>query len=175
MNTTYIRLVNIFKTFSDNHLQVERFHADFLEQIQNFTHLDTSFPILYAVPINVNLLTSEFTDLSTYSFDLYCLDTIQEGRENITPILNNTAQILNDLHKWIKRNEFTGIDILDISNLTPVNNYTMDKLAGWRMNITFECEGYTYCEIPFEDGTPVPEDDSTNTYIQTGYISNYFV
>ena len=104
MNTTYVRLVNIFKTFSDNHLQVKRFHADFLEQLQNFTHLDINFPILYAVPINVNLLTDDITDLSTYSFDIYCLDAIQEGRENITPVLNNTSQILNDLHKWIKRN-----------------------------------------------------------------------
>jgi hypothetical protein len=174
MNTTYIRLVNIFKTFSDNHLQVERFHADFLEQIANFSNLDKSFPILYAVPINVNLMTDDLTDLSNYSFDIYCLDAIQEGRENITPILNNTAQVLNDLHKWIKRSEFRGIDILSISTLSPVNNYTMDRLAGWRMRIEFECEGWTYCEIPFEDGSPEPDDDTVNNYIVNSYISNYF-
>ena len=152
MNITYLKLLQLFESFASAHLEVQRFKSDFLEQLQNFGTEENSYPIFYVVPTPATLGGSTiFTDMNQYSFTCYCLDIIQEGRANINPILNTTALVLNDFHKWLKDGEIPGIDILTDSVISPINNYALDGLAGWSLNITVEVSTYSVCEIPFKD------------------------
>jgi len=152
MNITYLKLLQLFESFASAHLEVKRFKSDFLEQLQNFGTEENSYPIFYVVPTPATLGGSTiFTDMNQYSFTCYCLDIIQEGRANINPILNTTALVLNDFHKWLKDGEIPGIDILSDSVISPINNYALDGLAGWSLNITVEVSTYSVCEIPFKD------------------------
>ena len=164
MNTTYLKLLQIFESFASAHLQVQRFKSDFTEQLQNFGTQTEQYPILYVTPEPSTFNTNDFTDLSTYTFRVYALDVIQKDRANINTILNNTSLILNDLHKWLKDGEITGIDVLSVSTISPINNYALDYLAGWQMTISIEVETYSVCEIPFRDSPIISVYECDITY-----------
>ena len=164
MNTTYLKLLQIFESFASAHLQVQRFKSDFTEQLQNFGTQTEQYPILYVTPEPSTFDTNDFTDLSTYTFRVYALDVIQKDRANINTILNNTSLILNDLHKWLKDGEITGIDVLSVSTISPINNYALDYLAGWQMTISIQVETYSVCEIPFKDSPIISVYECDITY-----------
>jgi hypothetical protein len=149
MNTTWIRTLQLIESFASAHIQIRRFKADFLEQLGNFGTTTEEYPILYAVPQAALFQNSLDTQLNRFTITFYALDVIQKDRANINNILNNTSLILNDLFKYFKESEIPGIDTIENSGLTPVNNYLLDYVAGWRMTLTFEVETYSYCEIPF--------------------------
>ena len=149
INTTYLKCLQIFESFASAHIEVQRFKSDFLEQLQNFGTESEAYPVLYVAPSTELFGADLYTDLNRFTFNIYCLDVIQKDRANINPILNTTALVLNDLHKWLKEADLPGVDILDISTISPLNNYALDYLAGWSMTITLEVETYSFCEIPF--------------------------
>ena len=149
MNTTWIRTLQLIESFASAHIQVRRFKADFLEQLGNFGTETEEYPILYAVPQAALFQNSLDTQLNRFTITFYSLDVIQKDRANINNVLNNTSLILNDLFKYFKESDIPGIETIENSGLTPVNNYLLDYVAGWRMNLTFEVETYSYCEIPF--------------------------
>lgn len=151
MNITYLTLINKIKDFADKHKEVKRFGSDFLEQFENFSTVGDSFPILYVVPNNNLFYANLYSDLNDFTLTIYCVDLIQEDRANINNILNTTSLILNDLHKYFRDNDFEGIDVLNTSSLIPVNNYLMDKVAGWQMSMTFQLETYSSCDIPIDE------------------------
>lgn len=157
-NTPYITLLQVLESFANSHLQVRRFKSDFLEQLGNFGTATEEYPVLYVVPENANFFNELHTDLTSFTLRVYCLDVIQKDRANVNPILNNTSQILNDLHKWLKNAKIPGIDIASVSTLFPLNNYLLDYVAGWFMTVTFEVESYSYCEIPFSTPPVVPQN-----------------
>lgn len=164
LNTTYLKCLQIFESFASSHIEVQRFKSDFLEQLQNFGTESEAYPILYVAP-NTEIFGADlYTDLNNFTFNIYCLDVIQKDRANINPILNTTALVLNDLHKWLKEADLPGVDILDISSINPLNNYALDYLAGWSMTITLEVETYSFCEIPFSTPPVVSHYDCDIVY-----------
>lgn len=164
INTTYLKCLQIFESFASSHIEVQRFKSDFLEQLQNFGTESEAYPVLYVAPSTETFGADLYTDLNTFTFTVYCLDVIQTDRANINPILNTTALVLNDLHKWLKEAELPGVDILEISTISPLNNYALDYLAGWSMTITLEVETYSFCEIPFSTPPVVSSYDCDIVY-----------
>jgi hypothetical protein len=148
INTTYLKVLQILESFASAHLQVLRFKSDFLEQLQNFSNEDETFPIMWVTPQNGVLSDNDFTHMNRFTLTVYALDLIQEDRANINPVLNNTSLILNDLQLWLKQ-DIPGIEVITVSTITPINNYLMDRVAGWQMTLTVEVETYSHCEIPF--------------------------
>ena len=147
-NNPYIKILQTAETFANAHLEIERFHSDFLEQLGNWSTISEAYPILYAVPGPVSIGGSDFSQLANYQITFYALDVIQKDRSNINTILNTTSEILFDLHKYYHQNEIESIDIVLTSSLTPINNYTLDYVAGWKMTITFEVDTFSYCDSP---------------------------
>ena len=159
MNITYLKLLQLFESFASAHLEVRRFKSDFLEQLQNFGTEGNSYPIFYVVPTPATFGGIDiYSDMNQYGFTVYCLDIIQEDRANINAILNTTSLILNDFHKWLKDGDIPGIDLLSDSFITPINNYALDGLAGWSLNITVEVSTYSVCEIPFKNPPIISEE-----------------
>lgn len=147
-NTPYIFILQTAETFANNHLEIQRFASDFLEQLGNFATETEAYPILYAVPGPVSVEANDFSQLASYSFTFYALDVIQKDRSNINTILNSTSQILIDLHKYYMQQNIAEIDIIISSGLQPVNNYLLDYVAGWSMDISFEVDTHNFCDIP---------------------------
>ena len=138
MNTTWIRTLQLIESFASAHIQVRRFKADFLEQLGNFGTETEQYPILYAVPQSALFQNDLLTQLNRFSITFYSLDVIQKDRANINNVLNNTSLILNDLFKYFKESDIPGLEVIESSGLTPVNNYLLDYVAGWSMTLTFE-------------------------------------
>ena len=132
--------------FATPHLQVKKYGADFLEQFGNDATITEAYPILYIVPnnITIGLNTQNFT------FDVFCLDVILKDRSNIHSILSETQSILTDLYNFLKlEDNLLDIDVITEANMTPVNNYLLDYVGGWKMTITVELPNSTECDIPF--------------------------
>lgn len=150
MNVPFNQIIILGNAFATQHYAVQRFGSDFLEQLGNFATPSESYPILYAAPGQLVYDANMYSDLASFTFTFYALDIIQKDRTNINTVLTGTSEILLDMHKYFKAvlTAASGIDIIQASTLTPVNNYLLDYVAGWSMSITFEVDTFNYCEIP---------------------------
>lgn len=152
VNITYIRILTAAEAFASAHLQIKRFGADFPEQLPNFATEKEKYPILFISPENsiFNL------NANTFRVKVLCFDIIEKDRANITTIVSDTNQILNDFYRWFKDGEIVGIDVLEETvECYPINNALLDYAAGWEMTITFTVDTYGICEIPFNDAPVV--------------------
>ena len=166
MTTTYLKMLQLFESFSSAHLEVKRFKSDFLEQMENFGIQGEEYPILYCVPSPSVFGADEFTDRNQYTFTFYSVDIINKGRTNINPILNTTSLILNDLHLWLKDGDLPGVDVLEVSSIQPINNYLLDYVGGWQMSITLDVDSYSVCQIPFSESPIISVSDCDIVYSQ---------
>jgi hypothetical protein len=166
MTQTYLKMLQLFESFSSAHLEVKRFKSDFLEQMENFGIQGEEYPILYCVPSPSVFGADEFTDRNQYTFTFYSVDIINKGRTNINPIMNTTALILNDLHLWLKDGDLPGVDVLEVSSIQPINNYLLDYVGGWQMSITLDVDSYSVCQIPFSESPIISVSDCDIVYSQ---------
>jgi hypothetical protein len=164
MNTQYIQLLQIIESFASEHKEIRRFKADFLEQLQNFGTDGESYPILYVVPNASSFNINTYNDMNTFTLNIYCVDLINEDRSNVNTILNTTNLVLNDLHLFFKEAEIAGIDLINTSNLTPLNNYMLDVTTGWFVTMTFEVQSHSVCEIPFNNAPIIPTGECDIIY-----------
>ena len=142
---TYFEIIKRLETFCNNHLQVQKFGADFEEQLPNFATQDEKYPIVFVSPVSV----SNGENLNTFSIEIRCLDIIQKDRANIINILSDTQLILNDIYLELQTGTDLSIDIVNDS-LTPLNNDLLDYAAGWVMSLDLEVETYCVTDIPVE-------------------------
>ena len=142
---TYFEIIKRLETFCNNHLQVQKFGADFEEQLPNFATQDEKYPIVFVSPVSV----SNGENLNTFSIEVRCLDIIQKDRANIINILSDTQLILNDIYLELQTGTDLSIDIINDS-LTPLNNDLLDYAAGWVMSLDLEVETYCVTDIPVE-------------------------
>jgi hypothetical protein len=141
---SYQQIVDKIQYFADNHIQVKRFGSDFSEQLPNFATEGEAWPILYVSPIDFLLQGN----VNEYILDVYCLDLIQNGRENVTTIVSDCYLILHDLYRWITDGNDLSIDVLSDPNILPLNNYLMDYAAGGVLRLRIQGESYSICDIP---------------------------
>jgi hypothetical protein len=151
---SYIQLINKVESFCNAHLQVQRFGADFTEQMTNFATKTEQYPIVYMAPVNTIIQDN----VHIHTVDIYCWDVIQKNRANIMTILSDTNLILSDMYHYFKDGGDYSIDILDVPAILPLNNGLLDYTAGCVMRINFEIDAYTNCVIPLE------------TIVDTNYI-----
>lgn len=162
MITSYKQLIKFVDDFAYQHQQIQRFRAEFEEQMPNFATENEAYPILFMSPIG-----SQFKDNEdTYTVRFYCFDIIQKDRANINFILSDTNLILNDLKKWFKDGDNYTLDILNDPTATPINNALLDYVAGWQMDITFNVDTYCFNEIPFKESPLIPVEGYDVVYSQ---------
>jgi hypothetical protein len=152
MVTSYKQLIKFVDDFASQHQQIQRFRAEFEEQMPNFATENEAYPILFMAPVGSQF----FFNQDTYTVRFYCFDIIQKDRANINYILSDTNLILNDLKKWFQEGSNYTFDILGDPTATPINNALLDYAAGWQMDITFNVDTYCVDEIPFKDSPLIP-------------------
>ena len=143
---TLFEVIKRLETFCNSHLQVQKFGADFLEQLPNFATQDEKYPIVF---VNIPNSATVGENLNTYSLDVYCLDIIQKDRDNIITILSDTQLILNDIYLDLQTGTNWTIDVTAAS-MTPLNNDLLDYVAGFVMTLDLEVETYCVTDIPVE-------------------------
>jgi len=142
---TYFEIIQRLETFCNLHLQVQKFGADFLEQIGNFATQDEKYPIVFVSPVSATTGDA----LNNFTIEVRCFDIIQKDRDNIINILSDTQLILNDIYLDLNTSTDWTIDVLS-SSLSPLNNDLLDYAAGWVMTLTLEVETYCETDIPTE-------------------------
>ena len=148
MVKSYAIVVSNLKAFADAHLEIKRFKASFLSQIEPFAAEDRTFPILYATPSSVQ--NKRYTN--TYSFTLRCIDKLNNNQDNEIAILNSTEQILRDLAIWLKESQ-NGLELENEPLFQPLENYLFDGFIGWEATFDFSGPAFSNeCSIPFVDG-----------------------
>jgi len=143
---TLFEVIKRLETFCNSHLQVQKFGADFLEQLPNFATQDEKYPIVF---VNIPNSATVGENLNTYSLDIYCLDIIQKDRDNIITILSDTQLILNDIYLDLQTGTDWTIDVTAAS-MTPLNNDLLDYAAGFVMTLDIEVETYCVTDLPIE-------------------------
>ena len=146
---SYQALTDEIIAFYNAHLQVKKVGTDFKEQLFNFATKDEKYPLVYVVPVDA-IPTENTTD---FTLEIYCFDIIQKDRTNITTILSDTQQILNDLYlNYTFSLTDTDFDVVGFPSFVPLNNDLLDYAAGWVMTITFTMPSWTDCQIPKQIG-----------------------
>jgi hypothetical protein len=133
-------------------MQIQRFRAEFEEQLPNLATESEAYPILYMSPIGTDFLTN----VDNFRVRFYCFDIIQKDRANLNTILSDTNLILNDLKKWFTEGDNYVYQIIGDPSASPINNALLDYAAGWTMDITFNVDTYCVDEIPFSGNPLVP-------------------
>jgi hypothetical protein len=124
---TLFEVIKRLETFCNSHLQVQKFGADFLEQLPNFATQDEKYPIVFVNIPNI----------------------IQKDRDNIITILSDTQLILNDIYLDLQTGTDWTIDVTAAS-MTPLNNDLLDYAAGFVMTLDIEVETYCVTDLPIE-------------------------
>jgi len=152
MVTSYISLIQFIESFASNHLQVQRFQAEFEDQMPNFATDGEAFPVLFMSPVSTEF--GEFADKYTVNF--FCYAQIQKDRSDVNNVFSDTQLILNDLKKFIKDSENVMFGIEADANSIPMREITMDYVIGNTMTVTIDVDTYTICDIPFSDAPIYP-------------------
>jgi hypothetical protein len=141
---SYQSIVDKIIAFYNNHLQVKKVGSDFKEQMGNFATADEKYPLVYVVPTGV----TPYENVTIFNLEIYCFDIIQMDRANITTILSDTQQILQDLYLEFTFSDDYDFDIDGQPTFIPLNNDLLDYAAGWQMNISVVIKSWTNCQIP---------------------------
>ena len=141
---SYQSIVDKITEFYDNHLQVKKVGSDFKEQLFNFATIDEKYPIIYIVPTGA----TPGENVTVFDLEIYCFYIIQMDRANITTILSDCQQILQDFYLEFTFSNDYGFDIDGPPIFIPLNNDLLDYAAGWQMNISVVINSWTDCQIP---------------------------
>ncbi len=141
---SYQLIVDKITTFYNNHLQVKKVGSDFKEQMVNFATKDEAYPIVFIVPTGA----TPYENTTIFTLEIYCFDIIQMDRANITTILSDTQQILQDLFLEFTFSDDYDFDIDGQPTFIPLNNDLLDYAAGWQMNLSVVINSWTNCQVP---------------------------
>jgi hypothetical protein len=144
---SWIQVIQSIEGFATAHLQVRKYGAEALEQLDQFATRDGLYPLLYLYPIDQVIQR----DCVEMTYGAICLDRLNKNRDNANVLKSDCALILSDLTRWLDENfEVNYGSIVEFKN-----NDTVDYCAGAEVRITMVIEKVSDCEIPF-DGSPFP-------------------
>jgi hypothetical protein len=148
---SYIQVLDVFKTFAQGHLQIQKFDFEFREQMPNLATVDEAYPMLFVVPVGGSTLEN----VREFDIDVYCVDRYQKDRSNVNYVISDTDLILGDLTRWLEEGQ-DDIEVVRTYTTTPINNDLLDYVGGHVMRMRVQVDRIALCEIPFDGEAPVP-------------------
>ncbi len=159
--TTLNTIKNSLAAFASYHLQLKRFQLSFFENFDGFSTSAVQFPILYAIPQDVQLQEN----INSFTIRVYAVDILQTDRSNEVDVINDTLLILRDLRNWLALAD-NGLNILNNPIAIPVNNFLVDYTAGWYIDIEVEGNAENNeCSIPFSSNFLLSGNSCSYTFI----------
>ena len=154
--TSYIKLIKHIEDFATQHYQIQGFRAEMTDQMPVDSSIADNYPFLF-----MSLESSiygEFADSMTVNF--FCYSPITKDRTNINYIISDTSLVLNDLKKYLFEGDDTSFDVEEGDGFSiPIDEITMDYVAGHQMTLTIVTDTYCVDDIPLSGSTLPPEAD----------------
>jgi hypothetical protein len=148
---SYIQVLDVFKTFAQGHLQLQKFDFEFREQLPNLATVDEAYPMLFVSPVGGATLEN----VREFDIDVYCVDRYQKNRSNVNYVISDTDLILGDLTRWLEEGQ-DDIEVVRTYTTTPINNDLLDYVGGHVMRMRVQVDRIALCEIPFDGEQPTP-------------------
>ena len=195
-------IVDDFRLLADRHKQINSYgfgdldefsyQVDRRDKQENRSDQAPYYPYLYVIPANV---IQEF-GFMTYEFNLIMSDIMKRDMDNMTDILSDTLQMMNDVVSMFRLsyteahgnyNEFYFVD--DAITMIPFIEQYEDLLCGYSATIRIKTKTYLdRCSAAFNDfpaetpcvsasptptttTTPTPTPTPTCPAITTQYVS----
>jgi hypothetical protein len=149
MIISWEQIRQVIELFSEEHFMIKRFYSDYEDQLSTYSTLGEDFPVLYMTPVDGVMGYTQ----NTLNIRFYCFDRIIRDRSNWNGIVSDTHRCLNDLYKFIQS---PGVELIDTeleASILPINDATMDYVAGWYIDIEVSLDTYSDCFI-MVDGVP---------------------
>lgn len=135
----YIDLIQKFRDFSTNHLQVNTY---FNGETFDFQSQESIYPAI----ITVNMTSSIEIGSTNLSFDIFVVDKMKSDMSNKDEIFSETLDIAQDFIAYFDDDLDIGQDSI---SLQPVFDSLDDKICGWIISVTFLLENTrNECKIP---------------------------
>ena len=164
------RVVKDFKTFTENHKQLNSFGFGDIKQLtslissrtddkNNVDNLGVLYPLLYMVP-EPAVLDDRTT---TLSFNVIICDILNtKNYDNELDVLSNTLLICQDVLAEFKRynavdeyNIYENYEVKLPATCVNFSESTDDYVAGWNINMEIVLtQPLDRCDIPIERPTP---------------------
>lgn len=139
-----IQVIDKLDGFCAQHKSVQRFVADFPEQMGNYATRDESWPFVYAAPVQFNPLENT----AVISMDIYCWDVLQKDRTNAMTALSDCELILSDIYRYVAFGSDYSWNILNVQSILPLNNGLLDYTVGCVMRVEIEIGTYCHEAVP---------------------------
>lgn len=128
-------------------LRAQRFEIEFEDQMAVLSGRSDLFPFVFASMISAE----ENEGVTTFVFDLYCWDLMDEGRKNVLDAVSDCHQILRDFYKWLEDDGNDYIIVTSPYQIDTLNNGLLDSAVGCVIRgLTLEVPSVDPCEIPGE-------------------------
>lgn len=142
------QIVDFITAWGGAHYSVKKVGADFASEMGEALTESERYPALF-IALDPGANFGE--GVNTFTLEIYCLDVLQKGRENVIHALSDTQLILNDLFLELSEGENRDFETDLIGDIERVNNSQLDYLVGNKMTVNITVESYSVCEIPIGD------------------------
>lgn len=145
MGNTYKYIKQVMQLFFLDPKRAQRFEMEFEDQMAVLSEGSDLFPFVFAALISAE----ENEGVTTFVFDLYCWDLMDEGRANVLDAVSDTHQILRDFYKWLEDDGDEFIIVTSPYQIDALNNGLLDSAVGNVIRgLTLEVPSVDPCEIP---------------------------
>lgn len=140
---TFNNIVDDFKTFCTNHLQINTFYSG---ETWNFQTMTNVYPAVIMLPQPSSIDRGRIV----LTFNLFIMDILNKDNSNLDEIYSDTLLIMTDMISYFRNNEDEGYSLTDDTvSVEPFNESFDDNLAGWMatLNIEIPYSG-SICNLP---------------------------
>ena len=155
MILTYNQILKEFKTFANNHKQIENFgNGDLWEIVEHNQLADFNYPLFWVADQPANLADGTFT----WNFNVMAMDLVNKDESNENDVKSDMCQVLLDCVSYFEQKTATSnnvdwlkVNLVRSGTLTSFTERFEDELTGWGMNIGFRLPfSYNNCDLPIE-------------------------
>ncbi|HUM43415.1 MAG TPA: hypothetical protein PKI14_10750 [Fervidobacterium sp.] len=72
--------------------------------------------------------SSSLQNVKILTFDVYCVDAIENDRSNIIDVISEMEMLINDVFNYLFENGYISENVAK----TPINNFDLDYVGGWQ-------------------------------------------
>lgn len=146
---TFNNIIDLFKTFVENHYQLQRFGNGEIADIEELISKEQSFPILWSNLIDI---TYPSENLKSFRFNILIFDILKNDKSNEQEIWSDSVQIAEDFIRYLKWNASNYYDVIDNSTINIFTERFSDFVGGCNLNITIQTDSNLQndCGIPMD-------------------------
>ena len=163
---TYNNIINSFKSFCENHKQLNDFYSG---QVYDFQARENIYPNMLIIPNTCNIENGRFL----YTFNIFITDLLIQDLRNKDEILSDCSSICGDIYSEFSDN-YDNYGFTIDGNITKdtINEEIIDNVCGWVMTINIQVPfSSSDCSLPvdyfFTNRTLV-----TNNYYNKTEVNN---